>query len=180
MERGTLFLVVGPSGAGKDTLLDAARTHLTGDPRFVFPDRVITRPAESGGEAHRAVTDDEFRMLSSNGAFLLEWSAHNLLYGIPASAGHALDAGQHAVVNVSRGVLDDARKRLQPVRIISIEVPTHVLRKRLTERRRETAEDIEHRIARAAAFKIIGPDVITIQNDSTIDQALACFLNALA
>lgn len=180
MERGTLFLVVGPSGAGKDTLLDAARTHLTGDPRFVFPDRVITRPAESGGEAHRAVTDDEFRTLSSAGAFLLEWSAHNLLYGIPASAGHALDTGRHAVINVSRGVLDDARSRLQPVQIISIEVPTHVLRMRLTERGRETTEDIEHRIARAAAFKVIGPDVVTVQNDSTIDRALARFLNALA
>ncbi len=180
MKRGTLFLVVGPSGAGKDTLLDAARAHLLGDQRYFFPAKIITRPADAGGEAHAAATTAGFAALSEAGALLLEWSAHGLSYGVPAAADEALASGRHVVVNVSRGVLNEARQRLQPVRIISVEVPADILRARLAERGRETAADIEQRLARAAAFTVDGPDVITISNDATVAEALARFLQALS
>ena len=179
MKRGTLFLVVGPSGAGKDTLLDAARARLAGDSRFFFPARTITRPTDAGNEAHNAVTDAEFSPLSAAGGFLLEWKAHNLSYGIPIAAAEALNAGRHTVVNVSRSVLDIARRRFQPVQIVSIVVPVQILRTRLAERGRELADDIEHRVMRAAAFNVAGPDVTIVQNDSTIDVALTRFLGAL-
>ena len=110
---------------------------------------------------------------------LLEWSAHGLRYGILARAGGALADGRHTVVNVSRGVLDAARERLQPVKVISIEVPEKVLRARLVNRGREEGDDIEQRLERAMAFKIAGPDVTVIRNDSTIDAALGRFLTAL-
>ena len=81
-EDAMLVLVVGPSGAGKDTLLEAARQALADDPRFRFVRRVITRPADAGGEAHEAVTAEEFAARE----FALQWQAHGLSYGIPADA----------------------------------------------------------------------------------------------
>ena len=51
---------MGPSGAGKDSILDRARVlTLPGTP-VVFAHRYITRPAGSGGENHVALSAAEF------------------------------------------------------------------------------------------------------------------------
>ena len=94
-------LVVGPSGAGKDTLLDAARGALAGDPRFRFVRRVITRPADPGGEDHEPVTEADFATRD----FALQWQAHGLRYGIPADIAVDLAAGLVVVANVSRAII---------------------------------------------------------------------------
>src|SRR5579863_6477078 len=128
-----LVLVVGPSGAGKDTLLDAAKQALAGDPRFYFVRRVITRPADAGGEAHEAVTDEEFARRD----FALQWQAHGLRYGIPADA---LSDNRVAVANVSRTVIAEAVQRFA-ARVIEITASPAVLAARLGARGREDAAD---------------------------------------
>ena len=81
---GTLFLVVGPSGAGKDSLIDGLRARL--DPsRFVFARRTITRPSGAPGEDHLACSETEFERARSRGDFLITWQAHGLHYGLPGS-----------------------------------------------------------------------------------------------
>ena len=107
-----LVLVVGPSGAGKDTLLEAARQVLADDPRFRFVRRVITRPADAGGEAHEAVTEAEFAARK----FALQWQAHGMRYGIPADA---IDGAAVAVANVSRTVVAEAARQFR-VRVIEV------------------------------------------------------------
>jgi ribose 1,5-bisphosphokinase len=168
-----LVLVVGPSGAGKDTLLDAARRRLNGDARFRFVRRVITRSIAAGGEAHEAVTAEEFGARS----FALSWRAHGLSYGIPMEIAEDLARGVVVVANVSRGVVADAASRFD-VRVLEVTAPRDILARRLAGRARETADDISQRLARSAALPV-GVEVATILNDSTIGTAAAAFVDLL-
>lgn len=179
MAEGYLVLVVGPSGAGKDSLLDGARAALADDPRFVFARREITRPADSGGEDHIAVTEAEFRERQAAGRYALSWDAHGLGYGIPKSLEGDLAAGRTVIANVSRGVLDAARGKYAHVAIVSITVSPEILAARLRARGRETEAQIEGRLARAAAFSVTGPDVIDIRNDGDLAESIAAFVAAL-
>jgi phosphonate metabolism protein PhnN/1,5-bisphosphokinase (PRPP-forming) len=168
-----LVLVVGPSGAGKDTLLDAARAKLEGDPRFRFVRRVITRPTDAGGEAHEAVTEAEF----AERDFALSWGAHGLRYGIPADIADDLAAGRVVIANVSRGAIPEAARRF-PVRVIEITAPPEILAARLATRGRETASDIAARLARSVELPTAVP-VETVMNDADLDTGAARFLAAI-
>lgn len=73
MRPGILFVVVGPSGAGKDTLMDGARRALAQGERFGFARRLITRPADAGGEEHEAIDEAGFAALAAAGGLLVSW-----------------------------------------------------------------------------------------------------------
>jgi ribose 1,5-bisphosphokinase len=165
-----LICVVGPSGAGKDTLLDAARHALADDQRFRFVRRVITRPAEAGGEAHEAGTEAEFAQRD----FALQWQAHGLSYGIPATA---INDVAVAVASVSRTVIAVAASRF-PVRVIEVIAPPEILAARLASRRRESATDIAERLARTVPLPP-GIPVDTVVNDGSLESGITRFLDAL-
>jgi ribose 1,5-bisphosphokinase len=172
-----LVLVVGPSGAGKDTLIEGARAALAGDPRFRFVRRVITRPADAGGEAHEAVTPAEFAARRAAGGFALAWRAHGLDYGIPADIAEDLAAGRVVIANVSRAVLAEAAARF-PVRVLEITAPAEVLAARLAARGRETASDIAQRLARQVPLPA-GLAVERVVNDATPEAGVAAVRAAL-
>ena len=133
-----LILVVGPSGAGKDTVLDAARSRLAGDPRFRFVRRALTRPAGAGGEDYEPVTEAEFDRREAAGEFALSWKAHGLCYGVPADIGEAMARNVVCVVNGSRTRIEQAA-RLFRTRVIEITAAPEVLAQRLAARGREPA-----------------------------------------
>jgi len=179
-QRGTLFLVVGPSGAGKDSLIDGAKAALMGDERYVFPRRYITRPADAGGEDHIPLSAELFTTMLERGEMVLEWRAHNLRYGVPKAVAQHLERGRHVVVNVSRTVVDEARERLSPVKVLYITVDEDILTERLKARGRESASDIKRRVQRAKEYLITGDDVLMIDNGADLDTSIASFVAAIA
>lgn len=176
---GSLILVVGPSGAGKDTLLAGARAALADDPAFVFARRDITRDPDPDGEDHRSVSEAEFDHNKAAGLYLLDWTAHGLRYGVPAALQSRRDIGVHVIANGSRATLDRARVQLAPVRVVVITAPPAVLRARLAERGREPADAIEARVARAADYPVSGSDVAHVLNDSSVANGVAALIAAL-
>jgi phosphonate metabolism protein PhnN/1,5-bisphosphokinase (PRPP-forming) len=173
---GTLILVVGPSGAGKDTLVAGARAALTGDARFVFPRRAIARPQVIGIEDNETMAPGAFAAAMAAGAFALAWRAHGLGYGIPIAIETALAQGRHVVVNVSRSVISEARQRYQPLHIVEAWAPPEVLAERLADRGRESDDEVEQRLARTSTIEVEGPDVTRIPTTGTAAESLERFL----
>lgn len=179
MAEGRLVLVVGPSGAGKDTLIDAAAAALGGSPLYRFPKREITRAADAGGEDHVAVSPAEFARRQEAGRYALDWHAHGLSYGIPATIDAAIAAGATVVINTSRTIIDAARARYPGLRIVFVTAPLDVLARRIAARGRESAEDVAARLARAGIIAPSGRDVIELCNDGSLEEAVRAFRTAI-
>lgn len=145
---GRLIYLMGPSGSGKDSLLNAARERLA-ERGCVIARRVITRSAEAVGEDAIGVSPAEFDQQEAAGAFALSWRANGLAYGIPRQIDDWLAAGQDVLVNGSRGYLPQARERYPELLAILLQVDEAALRQRLQARGRESAEQIEARLARS-------------------------------
>ena len=177
--QGRLVLVTGPSGVGKDSLLDGARAALAGRDDIVFPRRVITRAAGLGGEDYIAVSEADFAAMAATGDFALHWPAHGLHYGIPVSIDADLAAGRQVVVNVSRAVIDQARAKYANLLVLAINASPEVLRARLLKRGRESAAEIEERLQRAAAYRLDGADVVQLNNDGPLAEGIAAFVARL-
>jgi ribose 1,5-bisphosphokinase len=146
---GRLILVVGPSGAGKDTLIAGARAACASDDFVVFPRRVITR-ASTTAEAHDTMSDAEFRQAAALGRFALWWEAHGNCYGIPAAIDDDIRARRTVVCNVSRTITAAARQRYASVTVVHVTAPLDVLQSRLNARERGSDGDLGARMARSA------------------------------
>lgn len=177
-ERGTLILVVGPSGAGKDSLIAGAAARLSGDARIIFAQRVITRPVCDGGERHTEISRASFAKLRGAGGFMLHWQAHGFDYGVPQALAADLDAGRSVVANVSRTIVAEARGRFPPVAAVAISASPEMIAARLKTRGRESDSEIDSRMLRATAIPTYQVNV-TVENDGPLDAAIDRFVAVL-
>jgi ribose 1,5-bisphosphokinase len=164
---GALVLVVGPSGAGKDTLLGAAEKVLAGDSRVVFPRRAVTREA-SAYENNEAVTRAEFDRAVASGTYALWWRAHEQGYGVARAIDDEIGKGRVIVVNVSRTIIADARRKYQRAFVVLITAPADVLAQRLAARSRASDGNLGERLQRASLETNGAPDLV-ISNVGAID-----------
>lgn len=177
MNRGRLIYLIGPSGAGKDTVLRWVAEHPPRTGRLHVARRTITR-ADDPTEAHEAVTAEQFDALSRSGTFALEWDANGLRYGIRREQLAPLADGQDVIVNGSRGHLEQARHAFPGLFAVQVTTPPEVLRLRLLARGRETPAAVEARLARNAQLPPLAVDAEVV-NDATPEQAGRRLLAAL-
>lgn len=161
-QPGRLVLVVGPSGAGKDTLIDIVRERCAGDARIVFPRRIVTREA-SIHEDNLVVTPQAFAAARARGAFALDWEAHGLGYGLPRTILDDAADGRVVVVNGSRTVIAAARARFDLVTVVLVTAPPEILAARLAARGRLSDGELGARVRRSEGLANIVADV-TINN----------------
>lgn len=176
---GRMVLVVGPSGAGKDTLMSALKDQLGGREDVHFARRAITRPCDPTAEDHATLTRAEFDMLVASGRAALSWEAHGLGYVIPKSYDARISAGDTVIANGSRRVLKQASDKYRTALVLLITAPIAVLADRLAARGRESREEIEQRLKRADLEPDPFPGLIRIENTGTVATGVATMMAAL-
>ena len=164
---GRLILVVGPSGAGKDTLLGLAKAACADDPGIVFPRRVITREA-SPSEDNEEVSAEAFQQALAHDEYAMHWEAHGHHYALRRAIDDDIGAGRTVVANVSRTVIPAMRDGYANVTVISITAPPDVLAERIAMRARGSDGKIEQRLGRTVDEAAAAPDV-TILNVSSAE-----------
>ncbi|APG94651.1 phosphonate metabolism protein/1,5-bisphosphokinase (PRPP-forming) PhnN [Sinorhizobium americanum] len=170
-QSGTLIVVVGPSGAGKDSVMGFAALHFAQRPDILFVRRVITRPSDAGSEVHESVSTAEFEEMQESAAFAVSWQAHGLSYGIPREIADRIESGMTAIVNGSRAALPVIRAAFGKVAVALVTADAPVLAKRLAQRGRESEEDVLRRLKRQVPDVVAGPDVTVIDNSGRLDIA---------
>jgi len=175
-ESARLFYLVGPSGAGKDSLLAALAEDSPAVSGLRVARRCITRPLHPGDEDHVELTAGEFAQRERAGDFLFAWHSHGFSYAVERCVLDWLAAGDDVIVNGSRAYLDTALAiypRLSPVWIA---VPEELLRERLVARGRETAAQIDRRIRRNRELEALyRARYACIANDGSIAETRARF-----
>ncbi|KAA1185469.1 phosphonate metabolism protein/1,5-bisphosphokinase (PRPP-forming) PhnN [Rhizobium tropici] len=176
---GTLAVVVGPSGAGKDTLMNLAARHFAGRPDVHFVRRVITRDGDAGNEDHRSVSEADFDAMEQARAFAVSWEAHGLKYGIPAEVVDVLAQGNLVIANGSRSALHHFQAAFPRLKVINITARREVLAERLMARGRENREDVLKRLERSALTVQGSYDVADIDNSGTLEEAERAIVSVL-
>ena len=176
---GSLVLVVGPSGVGKDTLISGARHALENDKRFVFVRRVVTRLAHADVEDHDSLDPETFRQMDEAGRFALSWDAHNLRYALPLSVDTDLALGKTVVANVSRHVVPEALAKYPACAVVLITAEISCRAERLVRRGRENGDQITARLARESPPVPAGVSPIIIDNSGSLAIGVTAFVMAL-
>lgn len=173
---GRFIAVVGPSGVGKDSVMTAMAK---AEPRLARARRMITRPSDAGGEEFDGVDERTFDQMLAEEAFALHWGAHGLRYGIPKQVDCILGSGTDVLANLSRRMLGDAQRRFGRTAVLALSATPETLRARLVARGRETADQIDQRVAVAQYALPSGIVAVNIDNSGPLDQTVARALTAL-
>ena len=174
---GVLFLIVGNSGSGKDSIMYGTAKNYPPDLKQVhIVKRYITRPPDVT-EDNYCITLEEFEYMEKIGKFALKWHIYHLNYGVPIEIDEWLKDGHPVLVNVSRMIIDEAREKYENIRVIFIEVPFKISLQRLEDRGREKGELLDERLERAKKNQEFPSADFVVDNSGDLGDAINQFLD---
>ncbi len=178
---GVFVAVVGPSGAGKDTLMSRAARHPALDPHVRFARRIVTRAVLVASEDHDSLDEAAFMDAEADGAFCLTWAAHGLRYALPRSVVADLDHGRTVVANLSRRSLGDAVRAFGTLQVVEVTARPEILVERILARGRESQANLQDRLRRQVSL-ILPPGTsghLQIDNSGDVETATELFVRHL-
>lgn len=170
---GTLFLFVGNSGSGKDSIISGVSERFPSNlkPPLVVT-RYITRPP-SRYEDNYSISEETFKKMKAQGKFPLNWHIYDLYYGIPRKIDDYLKKGHPVIANVSRTIIDEAKEKYTNCRVIFVKVPFETTVKRVKKRGRESGKGLEKRIDRARTHQNFSKADFVVDNSGDLSEAVS-------
>jgi guanylate kinase len=155
---GTLFIVSGPSGAGKTTLINTVREQLEpiGITLYFSVSHTTRKPrkGEVGGRSYHFVTTEQFAAMAERGEFI-EWAfVHEQRYGTSKSEVlERLNRGEDVILDIdyqgARQIAADAELKLRSLNIFIFPPSFDHLEQRLRDRGLNSEDEIQTRLQKA-------------------------------
>jgi ribose 1,5-bisphosphokinase len=176
---GRLIYLIGPSGSGKDSLLDAARARLA-ERGCRIVRRVITRSAEASrrGGARRQHAQ-QFRRIASSGRVCPELACQWSVLWHPAGNRRLAGRGSRRAGQwLARASAERSRALSADLLVVLLTVDQAVLRERLLARGRESVAEIDARLARNARFnkRVLRrqrPTLLVLDNSGALENTVS-------
>jgi guanylate kinase len=178
---GRLFVVSGPAGAGKGTILERVRSRRPDLALSVSATTRAPRAGEVDGVSYYFLDEAEFRRRIEEGAFL-EWAdVHGNLYGTLQSEVEAKLKTGSLILEIDPQGAMNVRDMMPDCVLLFIAPPSvEVLRERLLGRGSETPETLERRLADAVGemATAVSYDAVVVNDD--LDEAVEEFVATMA
>lgn len=148
MPQGNLFVISGPSGAGKGTLISLLAQRFPGIWISVSATTRAPRPGEVDGVDYHFFTEEEFEAILEDGGFLEHALVHGKHYGtLKRSVDEHIARGDQVILEVDIQGARQVKQLMPDAHYIFIEPPSlEELERRLRGRNTETEEQINKRL----------------------------------
>jgi ribose 1,5-bisphosphokinase len=166
--KGRLFLIVGNSGSGKDSIIKGVKALL---PALKVAKRFITREPD-GFEDNHFVSFDNFNSLLKRGEFFLNWTSYGLNYGVSKEALDWLAEGHDVLINISRDIIDAAKKLYRNTKVVFVNAPLEQVINRIKLRGREDNKSVNERVNRAITNQDYSYADYVIDNSGDLNKAI--------
>lgn len=180
-DRGVLFVVSGPSGVGKSTLLRHAMATVPGLAFSVSATTRAPRPGEKDGVDYHFITNERFAELVQADAFVEHATVYDRSYGtLSEPTEQALARGDSLILDIDVQGAAQVRERLpEAVHLMVLPPSVQALRQRLDARATDSASVIERRMAQVMGqLGALGAFDYLVMNDD-LEAAKATFVGVL-